>query len=93
MFLQFLSARNANRVVRMKGVFRCEGQRNALVVNGVHQWLEFGPIKMAAPQTSQFVVGLDLTIVKSVEAGPLSWIDTETVDLVESAGRVVRRTG
>lgn len=61
MFLQFLSARNANRIVRMKGVFRCEGQRNALVVNGVHQWLEFGPIEMAAPQTSQFVViGHDL---------------------------------
>ena len=40
----------------MKGVFHCEGQSNALVVNGVHQWLEFGPIEMTAPKTSQFVI-------------------------------------
>lgn len=61
MFLQFLGSRNANRIVRMKGLFWCSGHDRAIVVNGVHQWMELGPVEMAAPAVSRFVViGHDL---------------------------------
>ena len=60
-FLQFLSSRNANRIVRMKGIFHCADHTSAIVVNGVHQWLELGPVETPAPSNSQFVIiGHDL---------------------------------
>jgi G3E family GTPase len=61
-WLQFLSARRAQQLLRIKGVFRCEGNENAVAVHGIHEWLEFGPLEARAPATSRIVVvgeGLD----------------------------------
>ena len=63
MWLQFLSARRAQQLLRIKGVFRCTESEQAVSVHGIHEWLEFGPLERDAPSTSTVVVvgdGLDV---------------------------------
>ena len=61
MWLQFLAARRAQQLLRIKGVFRVVGEDQAVAVHGVHEWLEFGPLDMNAPETSSVVIiGEDL---------------------------------
>ncbi len=60
-WLQFVAARRTHEVLRLKGLFRCEGFANAVVVQGVHQWLELGPGEAPAPAESALVlIGRDL---------------------------------
>jgi G3E family GTPase len=62
MFLQFVATRRGAEVLRLKGVFRCRGHHNAVVAQGVYQWLELGAGAMPAPEQSVAVVigrGLD----------------------------------
>lgn len=63
MFLQHVAARRGWEILRMKGIFRCPGLRNAVVAQGVYQWLEIGPSALAPPEQSGVVVigrGVDL---------------------------------
>ena len=62
MWLQFLAARRGQQLLRIKGVFRVHGSDRAVAVHGIHEWLEFGPLDMHAPDTSSVVLigeGLD----------------------------------
>lgn len=62
MWLQFLCARRSQDLLRIKGVFRCTESEEAVMVHGIHDWLEFGPLERDAPSTSTVVVvgdGLD----------------------------------
>jgi G3E family GTPase len=62
LFLQFVAARRTWNVVRMKGILRCEGLARAVVVHGVHEWLELGPGPMDPPEHSVLLLigrGLD----------------------------------
>jgi len=61
-WLQFLAARRGQQLLRIKGVFRVQGSDQAVAVHGIHEWLEFGPLEMNAPETSSVVLigeGLD----------------------------------
>jgi len=63
LWLQFLCARRAQELLRIKGVFRVHESDRAVAVHGVHEWLEFGPLESDAPSTSTVVVvgdGLDV---------------------------------
>ena len=66
MFLQFLTARRSWELLRLKGIFRCAGVREAVVAQGMHQWLELGPAQMPAPAESRLVV-----IGRGLDAGEL----------------------
>ena len=62
LWLQFLAARRGQQLLRIKGVFRVREYDQAVSVHGVHEWLEFGPLEMNAPETSSIVLigeGLD----------------------------------
>lgn len=56
MWLKFLSARPDGQILRIKGVVRCTGHHTGLVVQGVYQFLEFGPSELPAPERSELVV-------------------------------------
>jgi len=56
MFLQFVAGRKGWEILRIKGIFRCVGVPNAVVAQGVYQWLELGPGPMAAPAEGGLVV-------------------------------------
>lgn len=56
MFLQFIAARRGWEVLRLKGIFRCQGLERAVVANGVYQWLELTSGAMAPPELSGLVV-------------------------------------
>ena len=59
MWLEFLSRRRGQELMRAKGVLRVPG--GALVVQGVYQWLEATDEPGAAPEVSQLVlIGRDL---------------------------------
>ena len=56
MFVQFISARYSGDLLRMKGVFSCRDQTQPVVVQGVYQWVELGPERIARPETSSLVL-------------------------------------
>lgn len=61
LFLHFIAARRTWRVVRMKGILRCADLSRAVVVHGIHEWLEIGPGSMVPPvQSTLLVIGRDL---------------------------------
>ncbi|MEM7515887.1 MAG: GTP-binding protein, partial [Planctomycetota bacterium] len=48
-------------LLRVKGLLRCVGREETVVVQGMHDWLEIGPGEKTAPGTSRLVLlGLDL---------------------------------
>jgi len=62
LFLQFVAARRTWSLIRLKGIFACEGHRRAVVAHGVYQWLEIGPGVMDPPAESRLLLigrGLD----------------------------------
>jgi G3E family GTPase len=62
LFLQFVSARRTWTLWRLKGLFRCEGHRHAVVAHGVFQWLELGSSALERPDRSVLMLvgrGLD----------------------------------
>ncbi|MFZ5480280.1 MAG: CobW family GTP-binding protein, partial [Myxococcota bacterium] len=62
LFLQFVAARRTWSLLRLKGIFRCEGLARAVVAHGVFQWLELGPGDLDPPDESVLVLigrGLD----------------------------------
>ena len=80
MWLQFLSARRSQQLLRIKGVFRCTESERAVAVHGIHEWLEFGPLERDAPSSSTIVVvgdGLNVDEVRrgweAVQAQALRW--------------------
>ena len=61
-WLQFLTARRGQELMRLKAILRCSGHERAIVVHAIHQWLELGPGEEAAPPTSKLLIigrGLD----------------------------------
>ncbi len=61
LFLQFVASRRGPGLLRVKGIFHCRGIPTAVVAQGVHQWLELGPIEALAPEESALVfIGRDL---------------------------------
>lgn len=67
LWLKFLSARRAQQLLRIKGVFRCNEAEVAVAVHGIHDWLEFGPLECEPPSISRIVVvgdGLDVGEVR-----------------------------
>ena len=61
MYIQFLMTRHKDRILRVKGVFRCAEIDRAVVAQGVYQWLQLGPGETERPKQSRFVVlGTDL---------------------------------
>ena len=62
MWLQFLASRRGQDLYRLKGILRCEGRAERVVVQGMYEWLELGPGEGPAPETSALVLigrGLD----------------------------------
>ena len=63
MWLRFLSTKRDHELWRLKGVVACrERPDEAVVVQGVHQWLEIGPGEGGPPAESVLVLighGLD----------------------------------
>ncbi len=55
LFLQFVASRRGAELLRVKGIFHCEGVDSAVVAQGVHQWLELGAIAAAPPAESALV--------------------------------------
>lgn len=65
-FLQFVASRQGWEILRLKGIFRCEGMRRAVVAQGVYQWLELGPGHLDAPAESTLVL-----IGRGIDAGEI----------------------
>lgn len=62
MWLQFLASKRDHELWRVKGLLACENHEQAVVVQGVYQFLELGPADEGAPQESLLVLigrGLD----------------------------------
>ena len=60
-WLRFLAGRRTHDLLRVKGLLRCRERPEAVVVQGMHEWLEIGPGERAAPASSRLVViGRDL---------------------------------
>lgn len=55
LFLHFVVARRGAELLRLKGVFHCRDIATAVVAQGVHQWLELGPIPAPPPAESAVV--------------------------------------
>lgn len=61
MWLQFLASRRSHQLYRIKGILRCHGLDERVVVQGMYEWLELGPSPEPAPAESTLVViGRDL---------------------------------
>ena len=56
MWLQFLAKDRSHEILRLKGIFHCLGFENAVVVQGVYQWLELGPLEAPPPDESVLVI-------------------------------------
>jgi G3E family GTPase len=66
-WLQFVAARRDWEVMRMKGIVRVGGVREAVVVQAVHQYLELGPGTGGGPERSVVVVigrGIDEGVLR-----------------------------
>jgi G3E family GTPase len=69
MWLQFIAKDRSHELLRLKGIFNCEGFDRAVVVQGVYQWLELGPGEGTPPAESILVIiGRDLN-VDQIERG------------------------
>ena len=61
MWLRFVASRRTRDLWRLKGLVRCQGIDTAILVQGVHEWLEIGPGEGAPPEESVMVlIGRDL---------------------------------
>ena len=59
--LAFLANRRGPRLYRVKGLVRCSEREEAVLVQGMHDWLEIGPGPGPAPEVSELVlIGRDL---------------------------------
>lgn len=56
MWLQFIAARRTHELWRLKGIARCHGIDQAVVAQGVYQWLELGPVEEPPPEESVIVL-------------------------------------
>ena len=56
MWLRFLGQSKRSEVLRIKGLLRLAGESRAWTVQGVHQWLELGPLDREAPTESVLVI-------------------------------------
>ena len=78
MWLLFVSKRSSHELMRLKGILHCKGQAQAVIVQGVYQWLELqsGPGK--APETSVLVL-----IGRHLDAEELTreWTDCQARDV------------
>jgi len=66
-WLQFVAARRDWDVMRMKGIVRVQGVKEAVVVQAVHQYLELGPGRGEGPERSVVVVigrGIDEGVLR-----------------------------
>ena len=54
--LQFLSGLRSARVMRLNGIFACEGHDTAIVAHGIYQWLELGPGAPVRPAESELLI-------------------------------------
>ncbi|MFT7487420.1 MAG: G3E family GTPase [Candidatus Paceibacteria bacterium] len=60
-WLQFLGTRRTHELFRLKGILRCTGRSERVVVQGMYEWLELGPGDGLAPDESALVlIGRDL---------------------------------
>ncbi len=60
-WLQFLTNRRSHDLYRVKGILRCTGIPNRVIVQGMYEWLELGPGEGARPEQSALVlIGKDL---------------------------------
>jgi G3E family GTPase len=60
-WLQFLAARRGQELYRVKGILRCAGRPERVVVQAMYEWLELGPGEGPAPERSVLVlIGRDL---------------------------------
>lgn len=66
LFLQFVASRRSWQLLRLKGLFRCEGHTRAVVAHGIYQWLELGPAALPPPARSEL-----LLIGRGLDAGEL----------------------
>lgn len=71
LFLQFVAARRTWQLLRLKGIFRCEGHGRAVVAHGVYQWLELGSGPLDPPARSEL-----LLIGRGLDAGEIgrAWV-------------------
>ena len=56
MWLQFLATRREHELMRLKGIVACAGHAQAVVIQGVYQWLEIGPGDEVPPEESLLVL-------------------------------------
>ncbi len=56
MWLLFVSKRQSHELMRLKGILHCKGQEQAVIVQGVYQWLEMQPSPSPAPDESVLVL-------------------------------------
>ncbi|MDF1800582.1 MAG: GTP-binding protein [Planctomycetota bacterium] len=56
MWLQFLANRVGGEILRMKGILRCAGRSEEVIVQAVYEVLELGPGEGPAPERSQLVL-------------------------------------
>lgn len=55
MWLQFVSARQGQDLMRVKGLLRCRERTEEVVVHGMYDWLELSPGEPDAPEVSRIV--------------------------------------
>jgi G3E family GTPase len=68
--------------MRLKGILHCKGQEQAVIVQGVYQWLELQSGSVKAPEESILVL-----IGRNLDAGELTreWRDCQARDVGSSA--------
>lgn len=67
MCLTLIGRTRGAELLRLKGIFRVDHHRKAVVAHGVHQWLELTPVTFDAPTTSALVVigrGFDAEVLE-----------------------------
>lgn len=68
MWLRLLGSQRDHELLRVKGYLNCRGRAEAVVVQGMYQWLEIGPGQGPPPDRSALVlIGRDLD-VQSVQS-------------------------
>jgi G3E family GTPase len=61
MWLQFLTSRRGQELMRLKAILNCTGHEKSVVVHAIHQWLELGPGEDSPPEQSRMlIIGRDL---------------------------------
>ena len=76
MWLTFLTTRRGHELWRLKGLLRCAGHAEPVVVQAVYQWLELGPGEGEPPAESRLVlIGRDLD-AEELERGWRACLDS-----------------